>query len=156
VWRSALTALRYSSEGPGIHPRWCNSIFFRGIRQFHVSGVDSTSKNEYQDTPGGKDGRVRMADNLPPSSVDVTKSGNLNLPEPSGANTTVMGLLYLFTVFYLTKLSITNITYRRLYVNKILTLSLLMSYIYGAPSKARILTYCYRPFLSKHEGLISG
>jgi hypothetical protein len=30
--------------------------FFRGIRQFHVSGVDPASKNEDQDTPGGKDG----------------------------------------------------------------------------------------------------
>jgi hypothetical protein len=28
--------------------------FFRGIRQFHVPGVDSTSKNEYQNTHGVK------------------------------------------------------------------------------------------------------
>jgi hypothetical protein len=35
--------------------------FFRGVRQFHVSGVDSASKHEYQDIPGGKDGRyVRL------------------------------------------------------------------------------------------------
>jgi hypothetical protein len=31
--------------------------FFCGIRQSHVPGVDSASKNEYQHTPGGKDGR---------------------------------------------------------------------------------------------------
>jgi hypothetical protein len=31
--------------------------FFRGIRQFHVPGLDSSSKNEYQNTPGDKDGR---------------------------------------------------------------------------------------------------
>jgi hypothetical protein len=38
-----------------------------------------------------------MADNLPTSSVDVTESGSLNLPEPSGPHRPVMGLLYVFT-----------------------------------------------------------
>jgi hypothetical protein len=33
-----------------------------------------------------------MADNLPPSSADVTESGNLNLPEPSEPHRPVMGL----------------------------------------------------------------
>ena len=32
-------------------------IFFRSIRQVHVPGVDSASKNEYQDIPEGKGGR---------------------------------------------------------------------------------------------------
>jgi hypothetical protein len=40
-----------------------------------------------------------MADNLPPSSADVTESGSLNLPKPSGSHRPVMGLLYLFTVY---------------------------------------------------------
>jgi hypothetical protein len=31
---------------------------FSVIWQFHVPGVDSASKNEYQDTPRGKDGRA--------------------------------------------------------------------------------------------------
>jgi hypothetical protein len=31
---------------------------FRSIRQVNVPGVDSASKNEYQDIPGGKGGRV--------------------------------------------------------------------------------------------------
>jgi hypothetical protein len=39
---------------------------------------------------------VPVADNLPPSSADVTESGSLNLPEPSGPHRPVMGLLYLF------------------------------------------------------------
>jgi hypothetical protein len=39
-----------------------------------------------------------MADNLPPSSDDVTDSGSINLPEPSGPYKPVMGLLY-FTAF---------------------------------------------------------
>jgi hypothetical protein len=38
-----------------------------------------------------------MADNLPPSSADVTESGSLNLPEHSGPHRPVMGLLYLLT-----------------------------------------------------------
>jgi hypothetical protein len=38
-----------------------------------------------------------MADNQPLSSADVTESGTLNLPEPSGPHRPVMGLLYHFT-----------------------------------------------------------
>jgi hypothetical protein len=37
-----------------------------------------------------------MADNLPPSSADITKSGNLNLPEHSGPHRPVMGMIYLY------------------------------------------------------------
>jgi hypothetical protein len=37
-----------------------------------------------------------MAENLPPSSADVTESGSLNLPEHSGPHRAVMGLLCLF------------------------------------------------------------
>jgi hypothetical protein len=41
---------------------------------------------------------VRMADNLPPSSTDVIESISLNLPELSGPNRPVIGLLYLLHV----------------------------------------------------------
>jgi hypothetical protein len=61
-----------------------------------VPWVDSASKNEYEDTPGCKDGQFRMADNLQPSSADVMESGSLNLPEPSGPHRPVKGLLFLF------------------------------------------------------------
>jgi hypothetical protein len=40
---------------------------------------------------------VRKAENLPLSSADVTESGSLNLPEPSGPHRAVMGLLYLLS-----------------------------------------------------------
>jgi hypothetical protein len=40
-----------------------------------------------------------MAD-IPPSSADVTESGNLNLPEPSGPHRPLMGMLYL-TRYYI-------------------------------------------------------
>jgi hypothetical protein len=38
---------------------------------------------------------VHKADNLPPSSADVTESGSLNLPEPFWPYRSVMGMLYL-------------------------------------------------------------
>jgi hypothetical protein len=44
-----------------------------------------------------------MADNISPSSADVTKSGSLNLPGPS-----VMGLLYLTQVWYSIKIKYNN------------------------------------------------
>jgi hypothetical protein len=37
------------------------------------------------------------ADNLPPSSADVTESGSLNLPKPSGLHRPVMEMLYLYS-----------------------------------------------------------
>jgi hypothetical protein len=50
-----VKALRYWLEGPRINSRWCYYVFFRGIRQFHVPGIDSSSKNEYQVTLESKD-----------------------------------------------------------------------------------------------------
>ena len=44
--------------------------FFRSIRQVHVLGVDSASKNEYQDIPGGKGGRCVGVATLPPSCAE--------------------------------------------------------------------------------------
>ena len=46
-----VKALCYYSEGAGIDPRSLG--IFSGASD---SGVDSASKNEYQDIPGGKDG----------------------------------------------------------------------------------------------------
>jgi hypothetical protein len=44
---------------------------------------------------------VCKADNLLPSSADVTESGSLKLPEPSGSHRPVMGTFYvrLYTCF---------------------------------------------------------
>jgi hypothetical protein len=39
-----------------------------------------------------------MAENLTPSSANITESGSLNLPENSGPHRPVMGLLYLFNL----------------------------------------------------------
>ena len=67
--------------------------FFFDIKSFrshYGPGVDSTSnRNEYREYFLGVN--AAGADNLPPSCAVVTKSGNLNLLEPS-----VMGLLYLY------------------------------------------------------------
>jgi hypothetical protein len=53
-----------SRKVPGSIPGRVTGEFFRGIRQVHVLGVDSAFRNEYQDIPGGKDGRCVGADNL--------------------------------------------------------------------------------------------
>jgi hypothetical protein len=55
-----------SRKVPGSIPGRVTGDFFRGIRQFHVPGVDSAFQNEYQDIPGGKDGRCVGLTNLPP------------------------------------------------------------------------------------------
>jgi hypothetical protein len=39
-----------------------------------------------------------IADNLPPSSADVTESGSINLPGPSAPHRTVFGRLYLYNI----------------------------------------------------------
>ena len=44
--------------------------FFWSIRQVHVPGVDSASKNEYQDIPGGKGGRWVGVTTLPLSCAE--------------------------------------------------------------------------------------
>jgi hypothetical protein len=55
-------------------------------------GVDSASKNEYQDTLGGKDGRCVRVTILPPYRKS-RKPGSLNLPDPQEP---VAGRLYLY------------------------------------------------------------
>ena len=59
-----------------------------------MPGVDSASKNEYQDIPGGKGGRCVGVTALPPSCV--MKSVSLNLPDPSRPCGPVTGILYLY------------------------------------------------------------
>jgi hypothetical protein len=60
-------------------------------------GVDSASKNEYQDTPEGKDGPVRKGDELTTFIVaKVEKIRSLNLPDSQGPPRPVVGHLYLF------------------------------------------------------------
>ena len=68
AWGSAVVkALLYLSEGPGIDPNRVTGDFFR---QVHVPGVESASKNEYQDIPGRKGGRCVGVTTLPPSCAE--------------------------------------------------------------------------------------
>ena len=62
-------ALRYYSEGPGIDPQSLG-IFSVASESSMCPGVDSASKNEYQDIPGGKDGRCVRVTTLPPSCTE--------------------------------------------------------------------------------------
>ena len=55
-------------------------------------GVDSASKNEYQDIPGGKGGRCVRVTTLPPSCAECLVIWSLNRPEPSGPHRPVIGV----------------------------------------------------------------
>ena len=55
-------------------------------------GVDSASKNEYQDTPGGKGGRCVRLTTLPPSCAECLVNWSINQPEPSGPHRPVIGI----------------------------------------------------------------
>jgi hypothetical protein len=49
-----VKALRYYSEGLGIDPRWCRRGFFSEASDGTIRpGVDSASKNEYQENSWG-------------------------------------------------------------------------------------------------------
>ena len=52
---------------------------------------------------------MRKADNLPPFPAVVTKSGNLNLLEPSGHLEPVMGLIFMSIKMELRKLLIVTV-----------------------------------------------
>jgi hypothetical protein len=60
-----VKALRYYSEGPGIDARSLGTS-----DSSMCPGVDSSSKNEYQDIPGDKDGRCVRVTILPPSCAE--------------------------------------------------------------------------------------
>jgi len=79
-----VKALRYSSEGPGNDPGSLG-IFSGTSDSSMCPGIDSASKNEYQDIPGGKDGRCVKVTTLPPSYTRTPK-----------ATRPVVGLLYLY------------------------------------------------------------
>ena len=64
-----IKALRYKSEGPGIDPRSLGIFSGQSVSSM-CPGVDSASKNEFQDIPGGKDGRCVGVTTLPPSCAE--------------------------------------------------------------------------------------
>jgi hypothetical protein len=57
------------SESPGIDPQSLG-IFSEPSDSSMCPGVDSASKNEYQDIPGGKDGRLLRVTSLPSSCAE--------------------------------------------------------------------------------------
>jgi hypothetical protein len=65
-------------------------------------GVDSTSKNEYQDTPGSKAGRCVRLTTYHLHVPNVKKIRGLNLPDPQGPVQACSGtaLLCLYLVEY--------------------------------------------------------
>ena len=61
-------------------------------------GVDSASKNEYQDIPGGKDGRCIRVATLPPSCAECLVIWSLNRSETSGPHSPVIGIALPFAL----------------------------------------------------------
>ena len=59
-------------------------------------GVDSASKNEYQDIPGGKGGRCVGVRTLPPSCAECLVNWSLNRPEPCASHRPVIGVVLPF------------------------------------------------------------
>jgi hypothetical protein len=82
-----------SRRVPGSIPRWCHWRFFISVASDNSMCQGSTQalKMSTRILLGVK--TAAPADKLPPSSVDVTESGSLNLPEPSGPHRPVMGML---------------------------------------------------------------
>jgi hypothetical protein len=73
---------------------------------------------------------VRKADNLQLSSADVTESGGLNLPEPSGPHRSVMGMLYPYVFYFININSLQDSTYK------------VVQFVY-TPTKPTTYTYCH-------------
>ena len=67
-----VKAPRCYLEGPGIHPQSLG-IFPGPLDSSMCPGVDSASKNEYQDIPGGKDGRCVRVTTLPLSCAECVE-----------------------------------------------------------------------------------
>ena len=84
-------ALRYKSEGPRIDSRCRRGFFLWNLTVLCTLGVDSASKNEYQDDPGDKGGQYVRLTTYRLHMLIIKKSGGLNLLEPCGAVQTCNG-----------------------------------------------------------------
>jgi len=73
-----VKAMRYKSEGSGIDPRSLG-IFSGASDSFMCPGVDSASKNEYQDIPGSKDGRCVRVTTLPVGQTTTNNAATTTL-----------------------------------------------------------------------------
>ena len=101
-----VKAVRYKSEGPGIDSLGIYSV----AADISVCpGVDSASKNEYQDIPGGKGGRCVRLTALPPSCGECLEIWSLNRTEPSGPHRPVIGVaLPCFTFLFISDIRRVN------------------------------------------------
>ena len=85
-----VRALRYKTAGPGIDSKLGIYSVLADISR--CPGVDSASKTEHQDIPGGKGGRCVMVTTLPPSCAECLVIWSLNGPEPSRPHRPVIGV----------------------------------------------------------------
>ena len=78
-----VKVLRYKSEGPGFDSGVAGDFSLASDSSM-CPGVDSASKNEYQDNPGGKGGRCVRLTTYHLHVPIVKKSGGLKLLEACG------------------------------------------------------------------------
>ena len=77
-------------------------------------GVDSASKNEYRDIPGGKGGRCVRVTTLPLPCAECLEVWSLNRPEPSGPHRPVIGIALPFLCLLKRRLCWPQSHYKRL------------------------------------------
>jgi hypothetical protein len=86
-----------SQRVSGLIPGAFAEDFFRGFDGTMCPGVNSASKNEYQELPGGKDGRCVRVTTLQPSCAECREDpGVLTFWNPRSLPRLVAGNLYLF------------------------------------------------------------
>jgi hypothetical protein len=94
IWAGVMVkALRYYSDSLEIDSRWCQSlgIFSLATDGTMCLGVDSVSKNEYQEFLLGQGGRCVRLTTYHPRSPERQEN-----PEPLGPAWPVVGDLYLY------------------------------------------------------------
>ena len=109
-------------------------------------GVDSASKNEYQDIPGGKGGRCVRVTTLPPSCAECLVSWSLNRPGPSRSHRPVLGVaLPLYKLIYKINFTCTKIYTHQAFLSFLLFSMCCSCYQQGALWEAfKLLTTKFR------------
>jgi len=100
-----------SRKVPGSIPGAAGDFFPLASNSSMCPGVDSASKSEYQDNPGGKGGRCVWLTTYHLHVTIVKKSGGLNLLEPCGLVQACNGTALPFTFTFRVSNSLITISF---------------------------------------------